>query len=217
MADRLSIYNDALLLCGESRLKTLTDNREARHTLDTVWNNGAINACLEEAIWNFAVRATRPTYATDIEPPWGYRRAYQKPDDWIQTDAIASDEFFASPLTRFEDEGGYWYCDLDEIFVRYVSNDASYGNDMGKWTQSFTDYVSAHLAQRIVKKLTKDKQRHQMVEVELRDRRLNAKNKDARGEPTRFRAPGAWSSSRYGRRGSRGPRGDGGSPGSLTG
>ena len=51
MADKLSLFNGALLICGERFLSSLTENREPRHLLDNVWSNGGVKACLEQGVF----------------------------------------------------------------------------------------------------------------------------------------------------------------------
>lgn len=203
MTDRLKLYNGALQLVGARDLSSLTEEQETRRQLDLAWNDGAVRFCLEQAQWKFAMRGARIDYNPSIEPTWGLRRAFTKPDDWVITSALCSDEFFQTPLLQYVDEAGFWYADVDEIYVRYVSDDSSYGGDLSRWPFSFADYVKAYLAAKVVAKLTGDK--------EIRDRILHprdgiltralgvAKNKDAMAGPTLFPAPGSWVSSRFGR------------------
>ena len=72
MTDRLSIYNDALLLCGERGLASLTENTEPRRLLDQVWNNEGVIKCLELGQWHFAMRGVQVDYDPDLEPSYGY-------------------------------------------------------------------------------------------------------------------------------------------------
>jgi hypothetical protein len=216
MSNRLAVYNGALLVAGERQLASLTEDREPRHLLDLVWNDGGVDTCLSEGQWKFAMRSVRLDFDPAVEPAWGLRRAFLKPDDWVITSAIAQDEFFNTPLLNYVDEADYWYADLDEIYVRYVSNHADFGNNIGEWPSTFAEYVKAHFAYRIIHKLTADKERWQLVRDERDDRKLLAKNKDAMGDPTKFAAEGAWNRSRRGS-GRKGPLGDGGTTGSLIG
>lgn len=216
MTTRLEIYNNALILCGERQLSSLTESREPRHLLDLVWNDDGVDKCLAQGQWRFAIRSSRLDYDASVEPPWGYIRAFLKPSDWVITIGMASDEYFNSPLLLYVDEQDYWYADLDEIYIRYISNHADYGNNLGEWPATFADYVAAFFAYRIVHSLTNDKDRWRLVGDEMEKRKTTAKNKDAMADPTRFAAEGSWVQSRRGaRRG--GPFGDGGSSGSLTG
>jgi hypothetical protein len=215
MATRLSIYNDALLLVGERALANLTEEREPRRLLDQVWNNGGVENCLEKGQWFFAMRAIQIDYDTAIEPSFGYRRAFLKPTDWVITSALCTDEWFRSPLTAYNDEADYWYADEDVLYVRYVSNDSGYGNNLTRWPESFKEFVAAHFASRVALKITGSKAKADEI-LGIRKMLLNeAKNNAAMAEPTKFPARGSWSNSRT-RFGSRNNR-DGGSNTNLTG
>lgn len=200
---RLQLYNDALLMCGERSISTLNDATEGRRLLDIVWNNNGVDGCLEEAQWEFAMRTIRIDYDPDIEPDYGYNRAFGKPDDWILTSAVCSDEFFRVPVLRYVDEAGYWFSDLDTLYIRMVSNGASYGGDLAMWPRSFTEFVAAHFASRIILKITNDEKRQAMFvnpsnpEKSLRGRALlNAKSRCAMAGPSTYPAQGQWSKAR---------------------
>lgn len=216
MATRLGVYNGALRLCGERKLANLTENREARHLLDDVWADGGVHRCLEQAQWKFAMRTVQLDYDPDFTREFGYERAFAKPDDWVMTASIAQDEYFRNPLVSFEDEAGYWFCDLQTIYVRYVSNDDAYGNDLSRWPAAFNEYVEAYFASKIVAKLTTDKER---VAALLNPRSgilavalAEAKNTDAINGPPRRPVSSSWATARRG-----GERGDRGRNGQLIG
>lgn len=207
MTTKLTIYNGALLLCGERFLNSLTEEREPRRLLDHVYDNNGIKYCLEEGQWFFAMRTVLIDYDPSIEPDFGYRRAFLKPDDWVVTSSLCEDEFFNVPLLQYNDEAGYWYADLDELYVRYVSNDTSYGLDLNKWPESFREFVEAHFAWKIVKKLTGSSEKEKELEDIRGQKLVIAKNKSAMADPTKFPAQGSWTRSRRGRIGDRGRRG----------
>jgi len=216
---RLQLYNAALRLCGERKLASLTEDREPRHLLDDVWDDGWKDRVLEGGLWKFAMRTQRLDYELSVEPQFGYRRAFLKPSDWIRPNAICTDEYFNEPLLRYQDEGSYIFSDLDEIFVRFVSNHTDYGGDLSNWTGAFGDYAAAYGASKILPKLTSDKNRLAAVLAPrngILDRALQtARSLDAMNENTRFLPTGTWVRAR-GRRGG-GPMGDGGHSGSLIG
>ncbi len=202
-ATRLSIYNNALTMVGERALADLTEDTEGRRLLDQVWNSNGVDACLEEAQWEFAMRTIRIDYDTGITPDFGYARAFDKPTDWILTSALCSDEFFRVPILRYVDETGYWYTDLDTIYVRYVSNGASYGADLSKWPRSFTEFVETHFASKIVLKISNDEAKLSLFvnplnpEKSLRGRALlRAKSRCAMSGPSLMSATGNWSNAR---------------------
>lgn len=196
MADQLSIYNGALLIVGERFLASLTEEREPRRLLDFVWSDNGVKECLEAGQWNFAMRSSQIDYDPAVEPDFGYNRAFSKPDDWVLTSSVCADEFFRSPLTRYVDEAGYWYSDMDTIFVRYVSNSVSYGMNMGLWPESFTRYVQSHFASRICLKTSGSDADHQRVMKHKERALLEARNRSAMTGPTTFSARGNWSLSR---------------------
>lgn len=196
MTSRLEIYNSALTICGERHLSSLNDNVESRRLLDHVFDNNGVDKCLERGQWKFAMRSVRLDYDPDVTMEYGYQRAFSKPTDWILTSAFCSDEYFNSPLTRYVHEAGYWYCDLDEVYIRYVSNDEFYGGDLSLWPGTFEDYVSAHFAAKIIFKLTSDeKKRESVIRWEKRQLTL-AKSNDAMAGPQQFPAPGSFVTTR---------------------
>ena len=203
MTTRLTLYNDALLLCGSRALSALTDDVETRYLLDTVWNNQGVDGCLEEGQWEFAMRTIQIDYDTGITPTYGYRRAFGKPTDWMLTSALCSDEFFRAPVLRYVDETGYWYADIDTLYVRYVSNDANYGGNLAGWPRSFTEFVAAHFASKIILKVSNDPEKLRLFvnpEKPLHSIRgralLNAKSRCAMSGPTLIPATGNWSRAR---------------------
>lgn len=211
---QLTLYNDALLLCGERFLSSLTEEREPRRLLDQVWTAGnAVRTCLEMGQWTFAMRTVQIDYDSNIEPDFGYQRAFEKPTDWVLTSSLCSDEFFRVPLTRYIDEAGFWYADLDTLYVRYVSDDATYGSDFTLWPESFKDVVAAFLASKVVRKLTQSDDEEDRVRAILKKELAEAKNRTAMAQPTSFPPQGNWTASRqYG-----GGRRDGGNRGNLIG
>jgi hypothetical protein len=211
---RLLLYNEAVLRVGERQLSSLTEVREPRLILDNIWDTGAIDYCLEQGMWNFAMRTVKLDYSPSVEPPFGYSRAFNKPDDFIRVAGVCQDEFFNVPLTRYVDEAGYWFSDLDQIYVRYVSNDNAYGNDLSLWPRTFSTYVACYLAHRMALRLTQDETKKAQIEKDMKAALLDARSKAAMAEPTAFLPRGSWSSARNRQRGwGR----DGGSRGGLIG
>lgn len=209
---QLALYNMALRLIGERRLASLAEAREPRRVLDDIWNDGAVDFCLEQGQWNFAIRAVSITPST-TEPEFGYVHAFDKPNDLIRTVGIAEDEFFNTPLTRVMEEVGFWFADINPIYVRYVSNAASYGNDMTRWPQTFVKFVAAYLASEAVLTLTQSDEKHKMMLALYNQRLTDARSKDAMSEATQFSPQGGWSSARHGHHSRR----DRGNRGSLIG
>lgn len=219
--DRLKIYNGALLECGVRAIASLSVDEESRYLLDNVWNDGGVDHCLSEGQWRFAIRTQKLDYDSSIQPDFGLRHGFNKSTDWLLTSAVCQDEYFRTPLLNYTDESGILYADLDQIFVKFVSNDADYGMNFSIWTPAFTLYVKRYFASRIILQISNDDSRHTALlgsgtSRGLLDKALlDARNRDAISEPTRFPAMNWWNRARRSR-GYR-QRGDGGNPNSLIG
>lgn len=217
--DRLRIYNGALQYCKVRAIASLTVNEDARRELDTVWNDGGVDYCLEQGQWLFARRTAKLSADTAITPQFGYRYGFAKPTDWINTAALSLDEYFQVPCNQFAFEAGFWYLDEDQFYIKYTSNDTNYGLDFAKWPNAFTEYVKLYFASKVIGKLTSDSAREEAILKPrsglLANALLIAHNKDAMGEPARFMPQGRWSRSRMG--GNSGDWRDGGSRNRLIG
>lgn len=199
-ATRLSLYNGACEVVGEGALLTVTENRESRRLLDDVWDRGGVRTCLAAGLWNFARRGIQWNFNPDFTPPFGYRCAYNLPSDWVRWMAVCEDEYMQVPLLRYQDEGQYFYCDLQQIYVAYVSDDVKFGMNMAAWPDNFQRYVEAYFGARVALRLTGSKDIQLKAEKE-RDKNLTrAKSSDAMNEATMSLPPGNWSQARRGRR-----------------
>jgi len=198
---QLTLYNGALRILGQPKLSALTDAVENRRLLDGVWDENARDYCLEQGLWNFAIRTSQVEYDPSVtEPDFGFKRAFSKPSDWIRTSEIASDEYFTHPLTHLDyvDEQGYWWSDLETIWVRYVSNDTSYGYDYSLWPQSFVRYFEHYLALQIAPFIYQDPQRVDTLRKLTERVLIDARSKDALNEGIKFPPRGKWSRARRG-------------------
>lgn len=218
---RLQLYNGALLLCGERSLASLSEEREPRRLLDEVFNSNGVNYCLERGQWWFAMRAVQIDYDPSVDPAFGYNYAFNVPEDWVSTSAVCSDPYYRQPVICHAAEPDYWYAAITPIYVKYVSNDGDYGNDLSRWPATFSDYACAYFASRIIRKLGGDKSDQiaaLMGDKGILNTNLHvAKNAAAMTQPTQVLAQGTWSRARLGNRYGGGPFGDGGTTGSLIG
>lgn len=194
----LQLYNESLRLCGERALSSTSEAREPRRLLDDVYNGGAVDYCLEQGLWKFAIRTSQVDYDATITPDFGYPYAFAHPSDWKRTVEVSGDEFFNGPLTDYRDEAGYWFANLTTIFVRYVSNDVSYGANLALWPETFRRFLCAYMAGEIIDKLSQAQTRRVEILRQLRERRADALAKDAMNDPTKFYPQGSWSGARMG-------------------
>lgn len=195
MATKLQVFNDALLLLGETKLASLTENREARHALDDTWT-GRVTFCLERGFWNFAMRTVELSASESAEPVFGFTYAFVRPSDWVRTYQIADNEGFDPQLTSMHDEGGYLFADVDPVYLRFVSDDTSYGFNVGEWPQSFVDCVAASLALQNCYRITGSDNRRDRLELVLKKAFALARSNDAMNEPPAQLPYNSWVRSR---------------------
>lgn len=201
MTDKLTLYNKALSeILGQRKLASLTEDTEARYKLDERWVD-ATRYCLGQGQWNFATRSVRLDYSPSLEPSFGYRYAFRQPDDFVMISAVSGDQYFHTPLLEYRDEGGWWYADLQTIYVSYVSDDPAYGGNPSIWPATFCRYVEAYLAYGLAYSLLKDKNEEVRVGNMMAKYSIDARSKDAQANPTKMLPQGSWVRSRYGRRG----------------
>jgi hypothetical protein len=200
MTTQLTLYNGACLLLGQTQLQTLEDQVEVRFLLDGAWVD-AIQACLEQGQWFFAMRTSRFDNDPDIAPAFGLQYVFDKPADWVRTAGLCSDEFFKIPLTQGEaiDEAGFWYAYCTPIYARYVSNGPDYGANMGAWPTTFARFFEAYLAQRVCRAVTKSEEKVQEIMKEYKRLLTDARSKAAMNEGAAFPPVGTWVRSRRGR------------------
>lgn len=202
MATKLGVYNGALRILGVRALSSLTDNRPERRELDSLWaGNDAINNCLAAGQWNWASRSVRIPYDTNVTPQFGHTYAFEKPSDFVRTTYFASDEHFTQPLIKYADVGAYWYADLEEVYVRYVSNDASVGANLGAWPIQFTKFVESYCASELALVITESVTKQDMAEAIAKKALTEARSWDAMEGPGKILPAGTWTNSRFGSHG----------------
>lgn len=202
MADKLQIYNGALLHLGARTLATLTEERKSRRVLDTIWAAGAVRYCLEQGYWNFATRTIKIEATPSLEPDFGYTYAFTKPLDFVQLTSISLDEFFTIPLNNYSDEDSYWFANHDVLYISYISDDVDYGASLGNWTETFTRFVELYLAYRAAPQITHDNTVVRDIEDKMKRAMLSAKTKDAVNQGAKMTPLGALASARLNGRGS---------------
>jgi hypothetical protein len=207
MPDKLSIYNGALTVLGERKLADLSENREPRYKLDAIWDNDMIDRVLKMGQWKFAKRTVQLEASPSVTPSFGYQYAFDRPTDFIRTIAFCHDEYFELPITRYENEASWWFCDQEVIYVAYVSNDEQWGSDLSLWPANFTEMVEHYMAWKVAPRIAgldiSDKQLLQQYKMWLAE----AKATDAMEAPAKFPPQGNWSRSRAGFRNGSNDRG----------
>lgn len=197
MTSHLDLYNSTLLELGERKISSLSENRESRRVLDDVYDQ-TVAECLEAGDWNFGLRSVKIDSDSGLTTDFGYQNVFTKPDDWVRTVGLSADERFAMPLIAYVDETSYWLADVDPIYVRYLSNDTSFGMDLSRWTAGFANYVIMSLAEASCTRIKENANVKAQLGKDMEKARRSALNKDARNEAPKFLPQGSWVSSRRG-------------------
>lgn len=210
MTTKLAIYNKALTEhLGERKLASLAENREPRRVLDDIWDGGGTGSFVDKVLakgqWKFAKRTSKLTYNPAVTPAFGHPYVFDKPTDFIRLVSMCSDEFQRNPLVSYEEEAGQWLASIQDIYVSYVSNDASYGNDFTAWPEAFAEYVAIYLAYLASSRIGLSRTDRDALKGDVQKALVEAQSKDALEGPTRFLPPGLWVRSRGGQSGE-GPR-----------
>ena len=198
---KLSIANGALRHLKETQLtqsEMTNASREPARVFNAIWDNGGVRACLEEGQWRFARRTVSLDFSPSVDTEdWDYDYAFDKPADWVRTVGLWGDSWMKDPLRDYRDEAGYWFANVETIYVTFVSDDASFGGDMSLWPQSFVEYVEAYFGAKMAGPMTDaGKELHQLRESLLK----KAKSKDSITDPSRNLPMGSWVRARLGGR-----------------
>lgn len=204
MATQLGLYQKACNHLGAERVASLTEDVKARYDLDAVYDD-CLAGVLEKANWKCALRTSSLTYDTAVTPAFGKPYAIAQPSDFVRLANFNTSDFFGidTELNDFDEEGGVWYCNVQTVYVRYVSNDAAYGLNIAAWPQRLADYAGMDLALRSAIPITKDRgDRNDLMA--LSERKLaECKTLDAIGDPVKRRPSGVLVTSRLAGRGRR--------------
>lgn len=201
MADRLGLFNRALLVLGERQLASLSENRAPRRYLDVAWNGDALGKLLIAGQWKFAQRTVQMDADPEIDTQFGYAYAFGAPDDLVRTTRVCSDEFFNAPYEQYEEENGVYYASLTPFYLSYVSRDTGYGGDLAKWPPNFVAYAEHWLALQVVGALTGNRTDKDALEKKANRLLLRAQSTDAMEQATKYPPTGSWVNARGGGRG----------------
>jgi hypothetical protein len=208
MTDKLSLYKGALRFAEERSIATLTDDVEQRHVLDEIWDAGFIDDVLEMGLWKFAFRTIVIDADTGYTDPLGAGwQRFTLPDDFIKFAQVSTDPNFTEPCLDYQSEGNYIYSYQSTLYIRYVSNDSSFGGDYSLWPGSFENFVEAQLGYEALPRIAgSGSDKKARLEKELDKLRIRAKSECAMRDPTKFPPETAWNRSRRGWRGMRSNR-----------
>jgi len=205
----LALYQGACLLIKQKPVASLAENSIIRQTLDTVYPS-VFAWMMAAGEWHAFARAISLTPDTTDQPSFGYNYFFTKPTDYVRIIRISASPYMYPTLEDFQEEGQTWVANCNPLFLQYVSNDNTHGNNLGVWGSHFELAFQHELAVRIAPHVTRmgvtdfadlKKDRNQA----LRD----ARSKDAINLAAERPPPGLLTQSRLGRRAYYGPGWDG--------
>jgi hypothetical protein len=197
MTTKLFIYNEALGHLGERQLASLNEPREPKRVLDSYWSD-VVAFCLSQGLWKFAKRTVQIDHDTAVTPQFGFNYCFAIPSDWVRTIVVSTSPNMDPPLLQFSGEAGFWYANLTPIFVSYVSNDPTYGMNIGMWPEHFVDYVALRLARQACLRITNDKELKASLQKDEDRARRVAKAEEAMDEPPGLPPVPFWARARRG-------------------
>lgn len=203
MTTKLALFNAALSRIGPVRLTGLTENRPERIVFDQHYDE-VITEILESGLWFFALRTQEWTYDIDAVDSINGQYVYNLPSDYVRLRKISPDQSQTYEDLSYKREGEVILSDYSTLFVTYVSDNASYGLNLGIWPQLFANTVADHLALRSSLPITKDRGTKGDLEHDAARSLLKAKRIDAVDERIKTKQPGTWTQSR--RQSNRGQR-----------
>lgn len=196
---KLEVYNLALLQLKEDVITSLASTRTPVRVFNSLYDH-ILATALEDGFWRFAMRSVSITQDEDIEPAFGKAYAHNKPDDWVRTYQVSISPDMVPPYANWEEESGIIFADDTPLYLQYVSNDATYGLDLTKWTARFTKAVAYEMALRAAPKAVGASD--SVIEGLERDAMKAwslAKQFEALREPSRSLPTGRWNAARFGR------------------
>lgn len=197
MADKLGVWNQALIHLEAAPIATLTDQVTAVNVFGNAWT-GVVEEAFNEGDWNFAKKSATLVESGTGSASVGYSYVYDYPDDYLRTVTVSLTTSFNDPYTGYIDEGGYLHTNFGPVYLRYIRNDLVDDADVGEWPTMFWRYVAAKLAYETCGRLTQGTS----LKAELSkvaDKALRkAKSVDARQERNKPRNEGSWMRARHG-------------------
>jgi hypothetical protein len=159
VATKQQLYRSSVLLIKQNATGlAVTDDDAFVNVLNLVYDE-ALRFCLAAGDWNHATRTVSIEASEDVSSGINdYSYAMEKPSDYAgRIVAISGNQRFDPPLDDYHEDGGlsgYIWCDVDPLYLRYISNSVEYGLNLADWHPAFERYVEHELAWRIAPHLT---------------------------------------------------------------
>lgn len=186
----IKIYNDALAIMGLASQKITSGDTDSmvRSVMDVSVDAGLVEDILEDTGWHWANTTQKVEYNPSVTPSWGYRYAFDIPNDMQRFDGIWYDEYLSNPLKRYQHESDVIYADVTEIYIKYVSSD--FLTNPASWPYKFRRLVAAKLAMDSAPSVPGADVN--LARQTYQERENEAKASDAQQSPPRILGRGQW-------------------------
>lgn len=143
-SDWLPIYNMALAQLGHRRLLSVEDEHPIRTMIDDARDAGVVTNLLADYPWDWVRRQVSLEQTTRAEVEFGPRNVFILPDDLLRIDGVFSDENLYSPLSDYQQEGGFLLTNSSVVFLSYIPSGVE--ERPSEWIEKFRHFVAAALA-----------------------------------------------------------------------
>jgi len=189
-----NIYNQALQILGVEEINSNTDDSMRKVKLDVALAADLVESLLEDTSWHWAITTAKIQENPSLEPEWGYRTVFDKPDDMQRLDGVFHDEYLQVPLKQYKDEGAYIFAEQNEIYIQYV--DRRFLTDPASWPIHFKRLVATALARDTAASFGKSAQEKYEILAAFKEAQITSKNIDVMQSPPRIISNGSWTRSR---------------------
>jgi len=175
MTSTTDICNLALGYLGAERVSDIDNPKTDNEQLLQLFYPVVRNSLLEVWDWSFCIRRTKIDTPLQVEPEWGYGKAYQKPADCYRIIEVRNNTMEGTAsYFDWKIENDLIVCDSDVIYVRYISYEVT----PNKFSPSFILALAKKLAAEICMQVTENRSLKVDLLAEAEDKELEAINVD---------------------------------------
>lgn len=146
--DKLTLYNNALLLLGQRKLSAVDEDRSPRYYLDDTYDMGAVDYCLQ-LVQPLTASKTVALSSPATSSEHGLDSVHTLPSDFIKVVGVFTDDKLDQPTDRYIVDGNTIACEHATIYLRYTSNSFA----LTTYSPVFGRVISAFLAQELAEKI----------------------------------------------------------------
>ena len=146
MTSPVEICNLALGQLGAERISNIENPQTPTEQLCQLYYPIVRDALLESRDWTFLIKRATLDTPTAVVPDWCYGKAFQLPTDVYRViDVRRNPQANTQNETEWQREGDKIVCNLDVIYVRYITRDVFSANYSGLFVMAFAMVLAAKM------------------------------------------------------------------------